>query len=101
MVYAITEPKGSEGHVYEILDKDRLLLAAIEFQKGPVASNGVNGITNESLLAILINRTKFLDSQFPCDENKRAIEHMERALVSFEVRTARRIARGVDGKNVV
>ncbi len=101
MVCAITEPKSYEGHSYEVLDKDHTLLAAIDFQKGAVADVGVNGVTNEALLAILIHRTKILDSQYPCDENKRAIEHMERALVSFEVRTARRIARGVDGKNVV
>jgi hypothetical protein len=53
------------------------------------------------LLAILIHRTKFLDSRFSCDENKRAISHMEEALVNLEVRTARRMTRGVEGKEVV
>jgi len=49
-------------------------------------------------LAILIHRTKVLDGKFGCDENKRAIQHMEEALVNFEVRIARRMVRGVEGK---
>lgn len=74
--------------------------STVEFQTGPVPANGVNGVTNEALLAILIHRTKALDAKFGCDENKRAIQHMEEALVNFEVRTARRMVRGVEGKEV-
>lgn len=87
-----------EGHVYQILAGSKTL--NVEFQLGGVVVNGVNGITNEALLAILIHRTKFLDNKFPCDENKRAIVHMEDALANLEVRTARRIVRGVEGKEV-
>ncbi len=60
----------------------------------------MNGLTNEALLAILVDRTKKLDALFACDENKRAISHMEEALVNLEVRTARRMVRGVEGKEV-
>lgn len=88
-----------EGHQYFIHAGQNY--SRLDFQRGGVASNGVNGITNESLLAILIHRSKFLDSQFPCDENKRAIQHLEEALVNFEVRSARRIIRGVEGKDVI
>jgi hypothetical protein len=70
----------------------------IDFQEGPVPTNGVNGLTNEALLAILIHRTEVLDAKFSCDENKRAIADMKNALVNFEVRTARRMVRGVEGK---
>lgn len=87
-----------EGHVYYI--QAGVKSSAIEFQRGGVADNGVNGVTNEALLAVLIHRTKFLDSKFGCDENKRAIQHMEEALVNLEVRSARRIVRGVEGKEV-
>lgn len=87
-----------KGHVYQVLAGAKTL--DISFQRGPVPDNGVNGLTNEALLAILIDRTKFLDNKFPCDENKRAVQHMEEALVNLEVRTARRIARGVEGKEV-
>lgn len=69
------------------------------FQNGPVKEEGVNGITNESLLAILVHRTKFLDSKFPCEENKAAIRHMEAALSALEARTTNRVLRGVEGSN--
>jgi hypothetical protein len=86
------------GHVYQVLTGTSLL--NVEFQRGGVADNGVNGVTNEALLAILIHRTKHLNGKFPCDENFRAITHMEEALVNLEVRSARRIVRGVEGKDV-
>ena len=87
-----------EGHFYQV--SSGLRNTDIHFQRGGVAGNGVNGLTNEALLAILIHRTKFLDGKFPCNENKRAIQHMEEALVNLEVRTARRMTRGVEGKEV-
>lgn len=87
-----------EGHEYGIGAGPQF--TNIKFQQGGVADNGVNGMTNEALLAILIHRTKFLDSKFACDENKRAIQHMEEALVNLEVRSARRIVRGVEGKEL-
>ena len=85
-----------DGHYYSVLTGKEYQM--LKFQLGPVPTNGVNGLTNEALLAILIHRTKFLDAKFGCDENKRAIQHMEEALVNLEVRTARRIVRGVEGK---
>lgn len=86
------------GHLYQVLAGE--VSMSVEFQRGGVAENGVNGVTNEALLAILIHRTKSLDIKFPCDENKRAIQHMEEALCNLEVRTARRMLRGVEGKEV-
>jgi hypothetical protein len=86
-----------EGHFYQVLAGAKLL--GLRFQHGGVAENGVNGITNEALLAILIHRTKHLNNKFACDENVRAITHMEEALVNLEVRSARRIVRGVEGKD--
>ena len=91
-----TEKLNVDGHYYRILTGKEYQM--VKFQLGPVPANGVNGLTNEALLAILIHRTKFLDDKFGCDENKRAIQHMEEALVNLEVRTARRMVRGVEGK---
>lgn len=85
------------GHYYGVLSGD--LFSHIHFQNGPVKENGVNGLTSEALLAILIHRTKVLDGNFPCDENKRAITYMENALALFEQRTKDRQARGVEGFN--
>lgn len=85
------------GHYYAIDAGETT--TAIHFQNGPVKANGVNGVTNEAVLAILIHRTKILDSHFPCDENKRAISYMENALALFEKRTKDRLIRGVEGQN--
>lgn len=98
-VSSTTDTKNVDGHLYCV--KAGPVTSKIEFQQGAVHVNGVNGLTNEALLAILIHRTKHLDSQFGCDENKRAIQHMEEALVNLEVRTFRRMVRGVEGKNIV
>ena len=87
-----------KGHVYKAMHG--MTGTTINFQQGPVPENGVNGVTNEALLAILIHRTEHLDAQFPCEENKRAIADMKNALVNLEVRTARRMVRGVEGKEV-
>lgn len=96
-ISSLADGTNVEGHVYQVLAGRHTF--GIDFQRGPVKEAGVNGLTNEALLAILIHRTKFLDAQFPCDENARAIQHMEEALVNLEVRTARRMTRGVEGTN--
>ena len=86
------------GHFYDVIAGE--YVTPIHFQNGPVKENGVNGATSEALLAILIHRTKVLDGNFPCDENKRAISYMENALALFEQRTKGRQARGVEGHNI-
>ena len=86
-----------EGHLYSIHVGARTV--ALEFQRGPVKQHGVNGLTNEALLAVLIHRTCYLDAQFPCAENTQAICAMVRALEALEARTAQRLERGVEGTN--
>ena len=88
-----------EGYLYNI--QAGLQFTKLEFQKGGVAANGVNGITNETLLAVLIHRIQYLDNLFPCEENKAALDGMKAALASLESRTAKRVARGVEGQEVV
>lgn len=86
------------GHRYQITAGKSTTY--IDFQKGPVKEAGVNGLTSESLLAVLIDRTKVLDSRFPCEENALAIAYMEAALAAFESRTKKRLERGVEGLNI-
>lgn len=75
------------------------VLAHIAFQNGPILENGLNGITNEALLAIVLDRLDcFQQGPFACDENGIALEHVYLALLALKLRTARRIARGVEGK---
>lgn len=73
--------------------------ANLRFQKGPIGEFGVNGITNEVLLEVLINRTQKLNALFPCIENRNAIAAMNEALGWFNSRTAARQAQGVEGTN--
>ena len=90
------EVDAESGHHYQIgWDGGSVM---VDFQKGAVEENGVNGVTNEALLAILVHRTKQLNGKFPCRENAIAITKMEEALMWFDKRTADRQARGVEGK---
>lgn len=72
----------------------------IDFQQGPIAEVGVNGIHNEQLLAIVIDRLEgFQAGPFPCEENAIALEYLYGAMLELSARTAGRIARGVEGTN--
>lgn len=71
---------------------------AILFQKGPIAEEGVNGISNEALLAIVEDRLKsFQNSPYMCRENALALTHIQDAMHWLHHRTRERVARGVEG----
>jgi hypothetical protein len=72
----------------------------ISFQNGPIKEHGVNGITQEALLAIVIDRLRsFQEGPFRCRENAIALTHCEEALMWLQRRTVARIKRGVEGTN--
>ncbi len=87
------------GHLYDIKGIS-IIHETLRFQQGTVKECGVNGLTNEAVLAILIDRLLILDGQFPCDENKVALQHISLALTALETRTKKRIAQGVEGTHV-
>jgi len=92
--------KDTSGHSYLIGHEDRSDMdTEIKFQFGPIKEVGLNGVTSEALLVILLDRTKVLNSRFPCKENEEAIEHIQKALDCFYARTANRVQRGVEGMN--
>ena len=63
----------------------------LKFQQGPICENGINGITIECLLAILIDRLhRFQQGPYPCDENKKAEALLALALGALKKRTRRR-----------
>ena len=74
---------GNASHVYRAhyLQKDKDWFSrhqsqTISFQNGPIGEVGVNGITNEALLAILIDRLEgFQSSKYACEENETALTH--------------------------
>lgn len=86
------------GHFYAI-EKDGTVLGNIAFQNGPVGEVGVNGITSEALLAIIIHRTKILNEMFPTSYNELALHSLCGALTAFEARTKDRVKRQVEGLN--
>ncbi len=68
------------------------------FQNGPIKEFGINGVTQEALLAIIIDRLRsFQAGPFSGRENAIALTHCEDALMWLQRRTRARIARGVEG----
>lgn len=86
-------------------------LVTLSFQNGPVADAGFNGVTNEALLAVDIDRMRGFQyarkedgtfdydtpGKYACIENAEALRHMEQALYWLQKRTKDRLARGVEG----
>lgn len=72
----------------------------IEFQNGPIKEAGVNGVSQEALLAVLIDRLRsFQAGPYACRENALALTKCEEALMWLQKRTQDRLRRGVEGTN--
>lgn len=70
----------------------------ISFQNGPINENGVNGLTQEVLLAIVADRLRsFQAGPFACRENALALTKIEEAQHWLHSRTLARMQRGVEG----
>ena len=70
----------------------------IKFQNGPIKEAGVNGVSQEALLAVVIDRLRsFQEGQYACRDNAIALTHLEDALMWLQKRTRDRLARGVEG----
>ncbi len=76
----------------------------LSFQNGPINAdgNGVNGITHEALLAVLIDRLEaFQAGQYANTYNEDALDHLCSAKLALQTRTKDRMARGVEGTHKV
>ena len=72
----------------------------ISFQNGPIKEAGVNGISGEALLAIVIDRLRsFQAGPYACRDNSVALTKLEESLMWLQKRTRDRLARGVEGTN--
>lgn len=70
----------------------------IQFQNGPIKEVGVNGVTDQSLAALLIDRLRgFQAGQYACENNAEALAHLEAYMECSKRRTLARISRGVEG----
>lgn len=97
---------GNANHAY-VIQKTKMsteeaatkgALAYINFQNGPIKENGVNGIQNEDLIVIAIDRLEgFQSGDYKCWENQDALQHLRDALEVLNDRTDGRKARGVEG----
>ncbi len=112
VVVAMDEPgSGGANHQYGIYADETTpegkaikpgvtVRTVINFQNGPIKEAGVNGISNEALLAVVMDRlNSFQSGPFRCDDNQDALQLIHEALFVLKKRTQRRIDRGVEGTN--
>lgn len=122
-VMAIGEPgPGGANQVYELalVDGERPRDGSpdhwqIKFQNGNPAGN-INGISNEALIAIVIDRLRGVQglnpiveggqlpaakAPFACRENALALTHFQEGLMWLQKRTRDRQERGVEGQQKV
>lgn len=110
-IRVLDEPsQGGACHQYEISGFDSYGLEGlppqylnIPFQNGPINEGyGVNGVTHEALLAILIDRLEgFQAGKYACRENAIALTKLQEAQHWLQSRTRARMARGVEGTHTV
>lgn len=106
-IHVLDEPgQGNACHTYRITvvngtEVSRGVCCDIDFQNGPIAESGVNGISGEALLAVVEDRLLcFQSGQFACRENAIALTKIQEAIMWLQKRTRDRMARGVEGTNV-
>lgn len=96
---------GNASHKYEVeypAGAASTEVQWVRFQHGPIGEVGVNGTTNEALLAIVIDRLRcFQTSKYACQHNADALAGCEVALKAMGARTAEREGRGVEGTHTV
>lgn len=95
-----------EYRAYAVIEPDEAgcepgyrLLGCVSFQNGPVHEAGINGVSNEILLAIVDDRLKgFQSGKFACETNEAAKVYVQHAMGALMTRTMERLARGVEGQ---
>lgn len=101
MIITTTTDSNKDTYMYEISFVDshgQKQIVTIPFQHGPIKEHGINGISAETLISILIYRlTIFQQSSFACDENGIALEYLKAALAALHKRTQDRMNRKVEG----
>lgn len=81
-----------ENDTYQVIAERAFncLLGTISFQNGDPALNGTNGLTNELLISILIDRITRLNIELPCEENLTALSALNEAKTALSYRAVRR-----------
>ncbi|WP_205880111.1 hypothetical protein [Lampropedia aestuarii] len=97
---------GGANHAYQVRGYHNKAAdetaTVIRFQNGPINEEGVNGLTQEVLLAIVADRLRsFQAGPFSCRENALALTKIEEAMHWLQQRTIRRMRAGVEGTHQV
>ena len=94
---------GEAHHHYEVRPKNSsVVMMRFGFQDGPIKESGVNGIMDENLLAIVINRLQgFQSGKYACRPNAIALTKLEEALMWLKERTRDREVRKVEGTHKI
>ena len=102
-VYCEDEWKFNAPHHFTIKNSETdEVLCTINMQEGPINEVGINGISNEDLLLIVLTRLEsFQNSEFRCGENAEAIKSILDAYDSLRLRTYKREKRDVEGTSIV
>jgi len=86
----------------EVKSQDYFTFTRIRFQNGPIKEHGINGLSQEVLIAVLIDRLEgFQSGQFKCHDNQVALDSLQNARLWLHKRTVDRAARGVEGTTAV
>ncbi|REJ65852.1 MAG: hypothetical protein DWQ31_16660 [Planctomycetota bacterium] len=91
---------GNACHLYSITyaEEGQTQVQSVCFQNGPILEKGVNGVSNEALLAIVEDRLQgFQSGEFSCRENAVALTKLQECIMWLQKRTRDRMARGVEG----
>jgi len=106
-IEVLDEPgQGSACHRYRVTVQNGTevsngVCCDIEFQNGPIQEVGINGISNEALLAVLEDRLLgFQSGNYSCRENALALTNIQQAMMWLQKRTNDRMKRGVEGTSV-
>ena len=102
-IYVLDGPgAGGACHEYKITPLSGKNTVHIHFQNGPIQENGVNGVQQEDLLIVVIDRLEsFQKGQFACKENEIALIKCQEALMWLNKRTQDRKSRQVEGTNKI
>lgn len=102
-IAVLDEPgSGKANHEYMIEADEFPKMLHIKFQNGPIGEAGVNGVTQEALLAIVADRLRgFQSGPFACKANACALTHIEEAQHWLHQRTLERMRRGVEGTHAL
>ena len=101
------EKKEGAGQIIQFIQKEPITKETHPqyYDGGEIPSEGAlhtvsDGTTIEDVLEVLIDRLNYLQAKFPCRENAIVITKLEESLMWLNKRTADRMKRNVEGKNL-